>query len=150
MYDVVLLVHSWFRWAALATAVAGVVMAWQSKSAGQPWRKGPGLAMIIGYDLQLTLGILLLLVSPLASVAFSDMKAAMKDPTLRFFVVEHPSQMIVATALAHVGFARAKRAADAPAAWQAQFTFGAIALLLMLAAIPWPFRAIGRTLLRLP
>jgi len=65
-------------------------------------------------------------------------------------VVEHPTQMIIATALAHVGFAKAKRAADAPAAWQAQFTFGAIALLVMLAAIPWPFRAIGRTLLRLP
>lgn len=150
MYDVVLLVHSWIRWASLAAAVAAVAMAWQGKSKNQPWSKGSGLAMILAYDIQLTLGLLLLMVSPIAAVAMQDMKSAMKDSTLRFFVVEHPVQMIVATALAHVGFAKAKRAADAAAAWKAQFLFGAIALVVMLAAIPWPFRAIGRSLLRLP
>lgn len=150
MYEAVLLLHSWVRWAVVAAALTALVASIGGRRSGLEWRRGPGLVLVSAMDLQLLLGLALLAVSPIPAVAFADMKAAMKDPTLRFFAVEHPTAMIAATALVHVGFAKAKRATEAAKAWQAQVLFFSIAMLLVLASIPWPFRAIGRTLLRLP
>lgn len=67
----------------------------------------------------------------------------MKDKFFRFFWVEHPLMMILAIALITIARGKAKRLAYRPAAWLLL-----VALLLVLAAVPWPFRDIvgaGRT-----
>ena len=76
------------------------------------------------------------------------MGSAMKDPLTRFFTVEHTLMMILAWILVHVGRTSVKRAADNDKHKQMLISFG-LALVLILAAIPWPFRAeIARPLFR--
>ena len=83
--------------------------------------------------------MLLLFISPLALAAWADMGTAMKVRPLRFFTVEHTTMMLVAIGLAEMGAARARKAADASRAARATLIFGGLSLLLILAAIPWPF-----------
>jgi hypothetical protein len=149
MYAFFLQLHSIGRWVAIAAALAAIVASVQGKAQGKPWRKGPGLAFLIAMDMQLLWGLTLYFgISPVVQVALSDMGAAMRDKTLRFYAVEHSVLMLIAVALLHIGFAKAKKLAnDGPAAWQTQITFFALSLLATLAAIPWPFRAgLGRAL----
>jgi hypothetical protein len=64
----------------------------------------------------------------------------MKDPAMRFWAVEHISTMIIAIILITVARGKAKKGIYAAASW-----LYLIALLLILAGIPWPFReGIGR------
>ena len=67
----------------------------------------------------------------------------MKDKFYRFFWVEHPLMMIIAIVLITVARGKVKAGNYKATAW---LLF--IALLLILAAVPWPFRDIvgaGRT-----
>ena len=67
----------------------------------------------------------------------------MKDLFYRFFWVEHPLMMIVSIVLITVARGKAKIGNYKAAGW-----LYVIALLLILAAIPWPFReVIARPLL---
>jgi uncharacterized membrane protein YphA (DoxX/SURF4 family) len=71
------------------------------------------------------------------------MGAAMKAPAERLLAVEHALMMIVAWLLGHVGRSMVKRAdTDAQKHKRTLIYFG-IALLLILAMIPWPFRQPG-------
>jgi hypothetical protein len=73
--------------------------------------------------------------------AAGGMKEVMKDGAARFWAVEHISSMLIAIVLITIGHIRLKKGAKA----STTATFYLIALLLILSAIPWPFRAdIGR------
>ncbi len=127
--------HSGLRWVVLALllwAIGAAFQAWQSKrSAG----KVPLYAMS-AVHLQLLLGLILYFISPY--VRFES--GVMKDTLLRFYTVEHISMMLLAVVLVTVGYVRAKRQAEA-AGSQRIFWFYLAGLLLILVAIPWPFRA---------
>jgi cell division protein FtsW (lipid II flippase) len=74
-------------------------------------------------------------------IAAGGMKEVMKDAATRFWAVEHITSMILAIVLITIGHIRLKKGAKA----STTATFYLIALLLILSAIPWPFRAdIGR------
>jgi len=151
MHSAILWLHSWLRYPVLLT---GIALLWLAISASRSSRSSPSLnrlhmAFLGLLDTQMLLGLVLYFaLSPLSAAAFADMAAAMKDPTLRFFGLEHASTMLIAITVAHVGRVRAKRAAGdarlrivirAQAAW----------LLLTLIAIPWPALDIGRPLFRM-
>jgi membrane protein DedA with SNARE-associated domain len=79
-----------------------------------------------------------------------DLGNNMKDPAARFFTMEHLSMMLIAWILVHVGRAAVKRANTDAAKHKKSLIFFGIALVLILASIPWPFReAIARPLFRL-
>jgi hypothetical protein len=152
MYSPLLFLHSWLRWIVLLTGVYAAARAFSGAGANRPWTPAdarPGLFFIISLDLQLLIGLSLYLVfSPTVQAAFGNIGAAMKDSAYRFFVVEHAVGMIVAIAVAHIGRARSKRGADA-ARFRAAGLFYAVALVIILLAIPWPFMgAAGRPLIR--
>ena len=72
--------------------------------------------------------------------------AAMKEAALRFWAVEHITGMIIAIVLITIGRGKVKRAVDYSAHKKA-FTFFLLALIIILAAVPWPFRdAVARPL----
>jgi hypothetical protein len=107
-----------------------------------------GVAFVAGLHLNFVLGLVMYFaLSPITTAAFSDMAQAMKTAALRFFVVEHPFGMLIAVALATVGSARVKRAVDDAAKHKRALIFYTIALLVVLASIPWPFYPAGRPLL---
>jgi len=87
------------------------------------------------------------LLSPITWAAFSNMGAAMKDPTLRFYAVEHVVMMVIAIALVHIGRTRVQKATSDAAKHRTAAIFFGLALILILAGIPWPFREVGRPLL---
>jgi hypothetical protein len=75
------------------------------------------------------------------------MGAAMRDPVLRFYTVEHIFGMVAALALAHIGRARLRKAAEATRHRKALIFFG-MAIAIILLSIPWPGTPGGRALFR--
>lgn len=148
MFDPLLVIHSLTRWLVLAAAVAATARAVLDWRRGRDWTPAgarAGRVFVILMDIQLLLGILLYVVSPTVRAALGDMGAAMGDPALRFWSVEHAAMMLIAVALAHAGRVLSLKAKD-PAARhkRAAICFG-LALVVMLTAVPWPFRPdVGR------
>jgi hypothetical protein len=142
-YPFVLFLHGLTRWVVVLGGLWLILAAFSSLNRTSsadvspvrvPWRVYMG-----GLHLQLLLGLVLLFVSPLAQAAMADMGGAMRVRPMRFFTVEHTTMMIVALAIAQVGSIRARKAHDAARAARVSLTFGGLSLLLILAAIPWPF-----------
>jgi len=142
MHDLVLVLHSWVRWAAIITGILATVtaVAGPSDSRNNRW----GLFFTIALDLQFLLGLLLLL----TSTAFSNMGDTMRDATARFYAVEHPTIMIVAIALAHVGRVLARRAASPASARTKLIVFFGLSTLVLLVGAPWPGTRDHRPLFR--
>jgi len=100
-------------------------------------------------DLQFSLGLVLYcFLSPFSSAFLADLARAIKEPTLRFFGLEHVFVMLPAVALAHIARVRSKRRAGVPRQ-RLVWILTAVALLLILVGVPWPFLRYGRPLLRL-
>src|SRR5262245_53741530 len=127
---------------ALALAWTG----WLRKRPWNIWDDRAGLLFTMAFSLQFILGVLLYIQpNGLAQLALRDIGAAMKIPELRFFGLEHPVQMIIALALAHLGRARSRKAVVMAVKYRwAALCFSAATLLVIL-AIPW-----GRPLFRIP
>jgi heme A synthase len=152
MYTLVLLLHSWLRWAALVAGVAATVTSFSDRSESTARSRADmwGLVLMMVLDIQMLLGLLLYLVlSPFTAEAMRDFGAAMKNPGLRFFAVEHVTLMLGSVVLVHVGRVMARKA-KTPDARRMRMTmcFG-LATLLMILGIPWPGMASGRPLFRL-
>lgn len=64
----------------------------------------------------------------------------MKDPYLRFFQMEHPVSMILAILMITLGYGMAKKNVDDQTKYKKAFRYFVLALVLILAAVPWPFR----------
>ncbi len=106
---------------------------------------------MISCDIQLLMGLVLYFTGMWFDRLKTDTGAAMKDAPMRFFAVEHAFMMIIAWLLVHVGRSMVKRAdTDAQKHKRTLIYFG-IALVLILAMIPWPFRVpeIARPLFRI-
>ena len=153
LYPIVLFLHSLTRWVVVLGAIWLIVAALSSLGRTSsvetspvrvPWRVYMG-----GLHLQFVLGVLLLLVSPLALAAWADLGAAMKVRPMRFFAIEHTTMMVVAIVVAQMGAVRARKARDAARAARTTLTFAGLSLVVILVAIPWPFLGqIARPLLR--
>jgi len=140
MYLGLLHLHNATRWLVLIAAVVAIAVAVSGLVRGSSWGRGAklsGLAYLIVMDTQLLIGAVLYGVSPLVRAAMGDVSAAMADTTLRFFLVEHLLLMVVAVVLTHVGYALAKRARSARAAYARASLFFTLALVAVLAGIPW-------------
>ena len=141
MYAILLLVHSWLRWAVLAAALFAL-----ARGGSRDERAGKWFTSLL--DLQITIGLVLyFILSPVTRAALEDFGGAMKTSQLRFFAVEHVFGMVVAAALAHIGRARVRKASDDRKGRTATIFYG-LALLAILASIPWPGLPAGRPLFR--
>lgn len=146
MYTGLLHTHSLLRWIMLILLIMTVVRSyngWKSKRSFTPGDKKLTLFTLIFSHVQLLIGFLLYMVSPIVQSAMEDMGAAMKDPTLRFYAVEHILVMIIAILIITVGNAMAKRAANDTDRFKKIFIYFFIGLVLILASIPWPFMQTG-------
>lgn len=153
MYPITLTLHSLLRWAVLLAGLWAVVRAYAGMSGRRQWTPSDAAAgkwFSLGMDVQLLVGLLLYGgLSPITRDALMDMGAAMRDPIARFWAVEHVVMMIVALALVHIGRARVRKATTPAAAHRTAAIFYTLALIAVLAAIPWPFTAHGRPWVRL-
>lgn len=146
MYTGLLHTHSMLRWVVLLLLVVAVFRFLAGAMSGASFGKGDArlrLFTLISTHIQVLVGLILYFVSPF--VQFNS--NTMSEPSTRFWTVEHLSLMIVAVVVITIGNSRSKKASGAKQHRTLAIFFG-IALLLILAAIPWPWReAIGRPLL---
>ena len=149
VYLTILAVHSWVRWLVLISGLLAVLRAFRAaRSAWTAADDRAGFWFVMLLDLQVLIGLLLYVwLSPITHEAFRGMGAAMKSSSLRFWAVEHVFGMVVALAFAHVGRVRIRKADPARRRKVAAIFFG-LALLALLASIPWPGTPNGRPLLR--
>ena len=149
MYPLVLLIHSWLRWAAIVSGVAATARA--ATAPGSERSEKSGLLFMIMMDLQMVVGILLYaFLSPNTAVIMQDFGAAMRDPVARFWAVEHVTLMVAAVVFAHLGRVLARKAATPAAKRTRLVVCFSIATVLMLAGTPWPvIMPAGRPLFRI-
>ena len=147
LYDVLKHVHSTGRWVVLVLLVFGI---FNSLIAGnRPYIRTDnrlGLFNTIAADLMLLIGLVLYFAGPWGYKLIESnggMSAVMKDPSLRFYAVEHILGMVIAVVLIHIGKAQGRKAIGDKAKHRRTMIFYFLALLIILASIPWPFRAIG-------
>lgn len=146
-------IHNILRWAVLLFGVWAVLAALGAVMSKRNYKGSDNKASLffmISCDIQLLLGLYLYFSGMYFDRVKSDMGAVMKDSAMRFFAIEHALMMIIAWLLVHVGRSMVKRAdTDAQKHKRTLIYFG-IALLLILAMIPWPFRVpeIARPLFR--
>lgn len=139
MYPFIKNVHSFIPYLLLiALAVSSIVflVARASKSTFKPGHKTLSLLVLILAHLQFLFGLGLYAISPLTKAAFQSGQI-MKEPTYRFYAVEHIAIMIVAIVLITVGYSRAKRASTDSAKFGRLGWFYLIGLVLALSRIPW-------------
>lgn len=115
MYAALLHTHNVTRWLVLIAAAIALFLALLGYVGRRPHMRPhrlANLAFVIAMDVQILIGLVLYVVSPLVQTALGDMSAAMRVHELRFFAVEHIAVMLVAVVLAHVGGAAIRRAHD--------------------------------------
>ena len=151
MYTLVLMLHSWLRWAAI---IAGAIATFSAlKGDARTGSSDPadrwGLMFMIALDLQVLIGLLLYFaLSPNTAAILNDFGDAMRDPVARFWAVEHVGTMLFAVILVHVGRVLARKAATPGAKHRRLLVCFGVALVAILAATPWPGMATGRPLFR--
>jgi hypothetical protein len=103
------------------------------------------LFTMISAHTTLLIGLILLFVGRISFTKIPEGVSVMKDATYRFFLVEHPLMMIIAIVFITIGRGQAKKSIPDAVKYKKAFWFFVVALILILAAIPWPFReVIGR------
>ena len=148
----ILVIHNIMRWAillfglwTLLNAITGIM----SKRAYTANDNRSNLFFMISCDIQLLLGLALYFSNSWFDKLKTGMGPVMKNSYDRFFTIEHTTMMILAWILVHVGRTSVKRASTDAAKHRKMLLFFGLALLLILAAIPWPFRTeIARPLFR--
>jgi len=151
MYEVLLALHSWLRWFVLGAGLVAVFRAYVGMSGRRPFGKADNAisAAFSGFMwLQVIVGLGLYFgLSPYGLKAMK-VAGAMKDPTTRFFGMEHVAVMILAAILAQVGRIALKKAPTDTLKHKKAFTYFGIALLLVLLMIPWGLWNPARPLFR--
>ncbi len=148
MYGYVLVLHSLVRWIVVILGVVAVVRALRGQAGRRRWTpvdENVGLGFTVALDVQLLLGLVLFVfLSPITTRAIHDIATTMRTHALRFWTLEHPLLMVAAVVLAHVARVRIRGTSDSLLRYRAAATFFGLAVLLVLAGMPWRFLPYGR------
>jgi glucan phosphoethanolaminetransferase (alkaline phosphatase superfamily) len=125
--------HNLLRWVIL---ILLLVVIYQAFTKNEGIRKS-SLWLLIASHITLLIGLYQWFTGNfgLKLIKAYSMKAAMKDSAVRFWAVEHITGMLIAIILITIARRRAKTLQYGGASW-----LYLIALLIILAVIPWPFR----------
>jgi hypothetical protein len=134
MYPALLHFHSGLRWVVLILIIVNVLNALGGFGGNKIVGSGDkklSLFALISTHLQVVLGLSLYAISP--KVAFTA--GTMANSSTRFFTMEHTVMMLIAVVLVTIGHRAVKSGS-----FKKEFWYYLIALIIILAAIPWPFR----------
>lgn len=137
-----LVLHDLIRWLILIFAFWTVIAAISGIASKREYTAMDGRSnffFMLSMDIQLLIGLILYF----SNGWFTSLKhigESMKDPMVRFFTIEHSIMMIIAWILVHAGRVSVKKAVTSQAKFKKSLIFFGIALLIILIAIPWPFR----------
>jgi len=149
MYNGLLYLHSLLRWVILLLLVIAIIRhlaGMTSKRLVNAGDKKIDLFLMISAHTMLVIGLYQWFVGGygLKSIQNNGMAVVMKNAVMRYWAIEHITGMLLAIILITVGRGAVKRATDAGAHKKA-FWFFLLALIVILATIPWPGRmGVGR------
>ena len=143
--------HNFLRWVILVLLLVSIFKAysgWQNKKVFAPGDKKVWLFTMICGHITLLIGLYQI---SFGRYGFTNLPAGtniMKDNFYRFFLVEHPVGMLIAIVLITLGHGMAKKNVPDEVKYKKAFYYFLIALIVILASVPWPFRDIvGRPLI---
>lgn len=140
--------HSLLRWVILILLLANIVRHFANTQ--KPFTaqdKKLGLFLMIAAHITLLLGLYQVIFGRFGWVNVPAGVHVMKDTFWRFYLVEHPVGMLVAIILITIGRGVAKKSIPDVAKHKRSAILFTIALIIILATIPWPGReAVGRAL----
>ena len=152
MYDFLLQVHNFMRWPILLLLVIAIVKSFVGMTGNRPFTNGDkrvALFLMIAAHITLLIGLYQWLAGRygILTTSLPEGTKLMADKFWRFYWVEHPVGMILAVALITIGRAQTKKNFLDVVKHKRAFWFYLLALIIILATIPWPFREIiGRPL----
>jgi hypothetical protein len=153
MYDFLLQVHNFMRWPILILLVVAIIKSFVGMTSNKPYTDGDrrvGLFLMIAAHLTLLIGLYQWLAGRygILTTSLPPGVKLMQDKFYRFFWVEHPVGMILAIVLITIGRAQGKKNLLDVVKHKRAFWFFLLALIIILATVPWPFREIiGRPLI---
>lgn len=139
-------VHSILRWIILVLILVAIFRSFGAGS--KPFTKGHkqnGLFLMIACDIMLLIGLYQWFTGGygLKAIQNNGMGGVMKDGVMRFFAIEHLLMMLIAIILVHIGYSFSKKNISNAKKHTKTSLFYILAFLIMLAAVPWPFREAG-------
>ena len=142
LYSVALVLHNTLRWlvvgsllGTLVSAYSGLLLRRSYTKTDQTWRV---VATSIAHT-QLLLGVYLYILSPLIRYYWQARPGLSGGLQLPFFALIHSSLMLTAIVVMTVGSSLTKRQTEARRRFSTTAIYFTIGLLLIAAAIPWPF-----------
>jgi len=145
--------HNLLRWIIVILLLLSIIKAYTGWKGNKSFSAGDAkiwLFTMIASHITLLLGLYQWLMGRYGLLTFEIPAGSsrMKDPFIRFFQVEHPVSMLLAILFITLGRGMAKKDLSDSLKYRQAFVYFFVALLLLLAAVPWPFRGeiIGRPL----
>jgi hypothetical protein len=142
--------HSYLRWILLVLLLVSILKALSGLNGKKSLAAGDKkiwLFTMISAHITLLVGLILVFFGRVGVTNIPEGVSVMKDATYRFFLVEHPLMMIIAIVFITIGRGQVKKPVPDAVKYKKAFWFFILALILILAAIPWPGRvAVGRAL----
>lgn len=152
MYTTTLFLHSWLRWIILLLGLLALWRSFQGYRQNSEWSAQDNklnFFFVLFYDLQVTIGLLLYFVlSPITLSGMQDFKNAVQVPSIRFFLMDHTTTMLLSVVVLHVGRVIGRKAPTGAIRHKRNFVMLLILMLLLATAIPWPNFEYGRPLFR--
>jgi uncharacterized membrane protein YozB (DUF420 family) len=138
MHTFLVYLHSGLRWVALLLLVYAILNAIAARNSSDYTKKDKmiNLFTMVSLHLQLVIGLVLYFISE--KRAFIE--GWIKNDMYRFYNLEHISLMIIAIALVTFARGKAERSNDVSMKHKKIRIWYTVALILILASIPWPFR----------
>ena len=134
MYNGLLITHSYLRYIILILLIIVIITSVLGMANKKPYSDTDNklsLSLFISTHLQLLLGLILFFISPV--VQFSG--AAMKDPSTRYWLVEHNTAMLIAIVFITLARTTSKKMPDSQAKHKRLFLFNLIALVIIIFTI---------------
>ncbi len=131
--------HSYNRYLVLAAMVFVLIRAYNGWLNRKPFEKADNTASValLGLaHLQALIGLIqYAFTSTWTQTAFGNFGAAMKDPMMRYFAVEHITAMLIAVALIQVGRSLSKKATDDVSKHRKLAVYTSIALVIIVGTL---------------
>lgn len=150
LYSLLRLFHSYWRWAVLIAAVVVLVRAVAGVTGRRAWTRTDerwGRLLVSAVDVQVLIGLVLYFgFSPFWTALRMSFGETMQSPVARFFGIEHGTAALIASAVAHIGWVKAKRATAHERKHKIMMITLIIFAVLVAWLTPWPWRVMGRPL----
>ena len=145
MYSIVTNVHIVLFVLVFILGLNVIIRAQRGKSSNAEFTdtdRKAGLFFMISLHTQLLIGLGLYFISPRVQFVKGWMSSKVAEGMYRFYNLEHILLMIIAIALVTIGHSKSKKGAAPEEKFKPIKLWYVIGLLLILAAIPWPFRTV--------